>query len=133
MGGRRPLKGGAVRLLGNHAGAQGFTFRRAFDALSEELGPFSKLQALEASRVAVAWANFQAASRALAAARHARMHGKGRRPSGQAIEKLARRQGLANGDYSQALAALRELVGTRRTPAPIADLVARQQQQRNNG
>jgi hypothetical protein len=114
-------------------GSKGFTFRRCYDALAEELGLFTRLQALEASRVAVAWVNFEAASRALAAARHARMNGRGRRPNVQAIERLARRQGLADQSYAQALAALRELVGTRRAPAPIADLVARQQQQRGNG
>ena len=110
MAGRRPLKGGAVRLLGNHAGVEGASFRRAYDALAEELGPFSKLQAFEASRVALAWCNLEAASRALATARRARMHGRGRRPNAQAVERLARRQGLANGDYGQALAALREMV-----------------------
>jgi hypothetical protein len=109
MAGRRPLKGGAVRLLGHHGGVEGVNFRRAFDALAEALGPFTRLQAYEASRVAGAWANFEAASRALATARRARMHGKGRRPNAQAVEKLARRQGLADGSYSQALAALRAL------------------------
>jgi hypothetical protein len=111
MAGRRPLKGGAVRLLGNHAGVEGASFRRAYDALVEELGPFSKLQAFEASRVAFAWCNLEAASRALATARRARTHGRGRRPNVQAIERLARRQGLANADYAQALTALRALAG----------------------
>jgi hypothetical protein len=130
MPGRKPLKGGARRLLNTHSGKQGFTFRRCYDALAEQLGPFTRLQALEASRVAVAWVNFEAASRALALARHARTNGRGRRPNAQAIERLARRQGLADTSYAAALAALRDLVGTPRPPAPIADLVARQQRGR---
>jgi hypothetical protein len=52
----------------------------------------------------------EAASEALEAARQSRESGKGRRPSVHQIERLARRQGLANGDYSQALGQLRQLV-----------------------
>jgi hypothetical protein len=62
-------------------------------------------------------------------AQRARRIGTGRRPSVQAIEKLARRQGLADTSYAAALAALRELVSAHRKPASIADLVARQPQQ----
>jgi hypothetical protein len=67
------------------------------------------LTRLEAGRVAVAWVNFAAATRALTAARREREQGKGRRPSAQTIERLSRRQGLADASYSQALGKLREL------------------------
>lgn len=56
MGGRRRLKAGAPRLLGRHDGTAGRAFRRAYDALAVELGPFtSPLLRLEAGRVAAAW------------------------------------------------------------------------------
>lgn len=131
MGGRGRLGaniGGMPRLLGNHRGPRGRAYRRTFEALAAEYGPFSALGRLEAGRVAVAWVNLVAASESLEAARRAREEGRGRRPSPRAIERLARRQGLADQSYAQALAALRELVAARREPASIADLVTRQQQ-----
>jgi hypothetical protein len=110
MGGRRRLRAGAPRLLGRHDGARGRAYRRAFNALAAEFDLGSALARLEAGRVAVAWCNLEAATEALEAARQSRESGKGRRPSPREIERLARRQGLANADYSQALVQLRELV-----------------------
>jgi hypothetical protein len=130
MGGRRRLSAGAPRLLGSHSGARGRAYRRAFNALVAEFDLASALARLEAGRVAVAWVNLEASSESLEAARRAREEGRGRRPSPRTIERLARRQGLADQSYAQALAALRELVGAQRPPAPIADLVARQQRGR---
>jgi hypothetical protein len=95
-----------------------------------ELGPFSPLQRLEAGRVAVLWVQLRAALEAWHTAQQARESGRGRRPNAAAVEKLARRAGLSDQSYAQALAALRELVGTQRKPASIADLVARQQPHR---
>jgi hypothetical protein len=126
MGGRRPLKGGAPRVLGKHAGLEGRAYRRAYSALEAEYGPFSALGRLEAGRVAALHVQLQAATAALMQAQRARRLGKGRRPNAQAVEKLARRQGLADTSYAAALTALREMVGTHRTPASIADLVTRQ-------
>jgi hypothetical protein len=124
MGGRRPLKAGAVRLLGKHDGASGRAFRRAYDALVTEYGPFTPLGCLEASRVAVAWVNLEAATRALEAARAARERGKGRRPSTRDVERAARRQGLADQSYSQGLDKLRALAGPRQ-PSSLGDALAR--------
>lgn len=126
MGGRRSLKAGAPRLLGLHDGRDGRAFRRAYAALEVALGPFPPgLLRLEAGRVAVAWANLEAATRALAAARRARERGKGRRPSVRELERLARRQGLADQTYSQALDKLRELaIGQTRQPRSGAELLA---------
>lgn len=112
MGGRRRLKGDAPRLLGRHDGPAGRAYRRAYDALAQEFGPFpSPLLRFEAGRVAVAMLNLEYASTALAAARRLRERGKGRRPSPREIERLSRRQGLADASYSAALARLRELAG----------------------
>ena len=110
MGGRRALKGGAPRLLGRQDGLEGRVYRRAYDALEAEYGPFSALARLEAGRVALLWVQLQAASHALMQAQRARRTGKGRRPSVQQVERFARRQGLADGSYVQGLAKLRELV-----------------------
>ena len=60
--------------------------------------------------MALLWVQLQAASHALIQAQRARRTGKGRRPSVQQVERLARRQGLADGSYAQGLAKLRELV-----------------------
>jgi hypothetical protein len=105
----RPLKGGAPRLLGNHGGQEGKAYRRHFDALEAEIGPFTPLQRFEAGRVAAAAVELIAATRTLNAARRDRRLGKGRRPNLQAIERLARRAGLADGSYAAALERLREM------------------------
>ena len=123
--GKEPLKGGAERLLGSHAGRPGKVFRRAYDAVEAEYGPFTALGRLEASRVAAAWVNFDAATRALEAARTTRTTGTGRRPSPRDIERLARRQGLADSSYSQALDKLRELVA-RRKPLTLAEQLSQE-------
>ncbi len=121
MGGRRRLRAGAPRLLGRHAGRDGRAYARFYAALEADLGPFaSELVRFEAGRVAVAMLNLEATTRALAAARRARESGKGRRPSTRDVERLARRQGLADQSYAQALDKLRALVA--RTPtAPDLD------------
>jgi hypothetical protein len=128
MAGRKPLKGGAPRVLGKHDGLEGRAYRRAYEAIETEYGPFSALGRLEAGRVAALHVQLQAATGALMQAQRARRLGKGRRPNVQEIEKLARRQGLADTSYAAALGALRELVSAHRKPASIADLVARQPQ-----
>lgn len=128
MAHRSPLLGGAPRLLGSHAGAEGKAYRKCFDALAGDLGPFTPLQTLEAGRVAAAWVALVAATRALNAAQRARRLGKGRRPSVTAVEKLARRQGLADGSYGTALDKLQALCRTtkaRRLPT-AADLIVQQ-------
>lgn len=127
MPSRRPLKGGAPRLLGKHDGMPGRAYRRFYDALEAELGPFPNgLLRFEAGRVAVCMTNLEASTRALAAARRAREQGRGRRPNAQQIERLARRQGLADLTYSQAINHLRELTARngKAVPSPTALLAA---------
>lgn len=120
-GGRRPLKGGAPRMLGKHHGAQGRAYRRAWDALALELGPFDRpLLRLEAGRVAAAWVNVEIATATLAEARRRRDAGRGRRPSAQAVERMARRQGLADGSYIAALDKLRDMTARNGHPKDLA-------------
>jgi hypothetical protein len=125
MGGRRRLKGGAERLLGDHSGLSGRAFRRVYDALAEEYDLSGRLAQLEASRVALAWVNLEAASMALEAVRRARETGRGRRPSTRDLERASRRQGLADTSYAQALDRLRALAGPRK-PLDLAQALAAQ-------
>jgi hypothetical protein len=110
MGGRAPLKDNAPRFLGTHEGKPGRAYRRAYDTLAAEFGPFDRpLLRFEAGRVAIAMLNVEAATRALATARREREQGRGRRPSARDLERLSRRQALQDQSYSQALDRLREL------------------------
>jgi hypothetical protein len=131
--GLHTLKARAPRLLGKHGGRDGRAYRRAYDALLLEYGPFDRpLLRLEAGRVSVAWMNVEIATRALVTARRARERGRGRRPSVQAVERLAKRQGLADASYSQALDKLRELVQANgRGPRPLAELVEHEQHEQH--
>jgi hypothetical protein len=123
MGGKRRLKAGAQRLLGDHSRLSGKVFRRCYDALGEEFDLSSRLLQLEASRVALAWVNLDAASQALETIRRARETGKGQRPTTRDVERAARRQGLADTSYSQALSQLRSLAGPRK-PLDLAEALA---------
>jgi hypothetical protein len=59
MGGKRRLRAGAPRLLGNHNGARGKAFRKMYNALAREFPLDTPLLKLEAGRAAVAWANLE--------------------------------------------------------------------------
>ncbi len=126
MSGKRRLKAHAPRLLGRHDGTAGRAFRRAYDALEADLGPFaSDLVRFEAGRTAVAMVNLETATHALAAARRERERGKGRRPGSRDVERLARRQGLADQSYGAAVARLETLAGERK-PLDLAAELRRQ-------
>ena len=117
MAGRRRLVGGAVRVLGDHSGIEGWIFRRAYDALVERFGAFeTKLLRLEASRVAVLWLNLELATRDLSAARRRRAKERGRRPGSRDVERLSRRQGLADSSYQLGLGRLEEMTKARKQP-----------------
>jgi hypothetical protein len=124
MSGRRPLKGGAPRLLTRHDGVEGAAFRRAYADLAEEFDLSSSFLRFEAGRVAALRCQLEFATRALVAAQRARRVGRGRRPNADKIERLSRRQGLADGSYSQGLARLEQLAPRARRPASIAAAVA---------
>jgi len=96
-------------MLVHHHGFAGKAFSRCYVALLEEYPQIqtSKLARLETSRVALAWVNLQLSTHALDEARWKRAHGRGQRPSTRDLERCARRQGLADGSYSQALDSLR--------------------------
>jgi len=110
--GKDPLKGGVQRLLCDHSGRSGWAFRRALRCARGGVRPL-QLARLEAGRVALAWVNLDAASRALEDARRARANGRGRRPGSRDVGRAARRQGLADQSYAQALAGLRALTRPR--------------------
>lgn len=107
-------------MLGRHDGAEGARFRRAWRALVAEYGQPARgsLLALEMGRVAVAYSNLLAASEALATVRRARATGRGRRPSERSVERCARRQGLADASYSQAIDKLGLMVAAVRAAHP---------------
>jgi hypothetical protein len=131
MAGRRRLVGGAVRVLGDHSGIEGWIFRRAYDALVERFGSFdTKLLRLEASRTAAMWVNLELATKDLSAARRRRAKERGRRPGSRDIEKLARRQGLSDSSYQLALNRLEEMVGRAKKPDLALRVLRAQEQQR---
>ncbi|MBI4628066.1 MAG: hypothetical protein HY729_05105 [Candidatus Rokubacteria bacterium] len=110
MPSRRPLLDGSPRLLPNNNSVEGRSYRQAYRVLVADLGPLdTPLLRLEAGRVAVAFVNYEAATRALMEARQLRRQGRGRRPSPRDVERLSRRQGLADQTYTSALDRLREL------------------------
>ena len=114
MGGRRGLRAGAPRLLGKHDGTRGRAYRRCYAALAEQFDLSSRLAKLEAGRVAVAWVSFEDATKTLEAARRG-LEGKRReRGAARSLERLARRQGLADASYSQALDKLRAMTAPSR-------------------
>lgn len=98
--------------------------RRFYAALAEAFPLTTPLVRHEAARVALLRVLAQNATRALLDAQRARAKGKGRRPNPRAIERLARRQGLADASYSQALDKLRELAGRRPQPT-LAEVLGR--------
>ena len=117
MGGKRRLVGDAVRLLSSHRSAEGAAFRRCYAALVERFGSFeTQLLKLEASRVAVAWANVEDATKALSEARRRRAKERGRRPGSRDLERLSRRQGLADNSFQLAIGRLETMVGSVQKP-----------------
>jgi hypothetical protein len=117
MGGRGRLSAGMPRLLGNHHGAVGLWYRRAWCALVAEYGEpvHGSLAWLEAGRVAAAFTRWRAAQAAWADAQRARSTGKGRRPSPTLLSRLQKRAGIEEESYTRALDRLRGLLDSRET------------------
>jgi len=109
--GRHGLRGGAPRLLGVHDGVHGRWYRECWAALSAEYGQFAGLGRLEAGRVCLAWCQLRATTTALVDGQRARQKRAGKPPSVRQLERLAKRAGLADSTYSQALDKLRALMG----------------------
>jgi hypothetical protein len=117
VGGKHRLGAGLRRLYPDHRAVRGPS--EAFSALEVDLGPFSPLARREAWRCAALGVECEAAMMALAAARHDRRTGRGRKPNAREVERLARRAGLANLSYTQAVDRLRALAAQqRRAPTP---------------
>ncbi len=121
MGGRRRLRSGLRPWLPDHRTAAGVAFRRYVRAALEILG-LDALNGSERVRLAVeqyarAGVAFDQASRAWADLVAQRETGRGRRPSAQAVERAARRMGLADQTLKDAAARL-EALRAALTPAP---------------
>jgi hypothetical protein len=125
------LVGGAPRLLGSHGGLAGKAYRRAYDTLASEFPLTTPFLRYEAGRVAALRVEFESAMVALADARRKRKEGRGRRPNTKLIEQLARRAGLADNSYAQALGRLQEMVARHRNGHghDLASIVAQAHQQ----
>jgi hypothetical protein len=120
MGGRRRLRAERPRVHSREDGRTGLIGRSVWAALREEYDVRRGLALELARRVIAAAVNADHSTRVLEAARRARMTGTGRRPSPRDIERLARRQGLDEAAYGQALAQLRELAGQRPRPTVVS-------------
>jgi hypothetical protein len=128
MSRRTPLQDGSPRILDNHNSVEGRIYRQGYRLLAQDLGPFeTPLLRAEAGRVAVHFVNLQVATRAIMAARRERRVGRGRRPSARDLERLSRRQALADASYGQALEKLRALVQATRPKMDLASRLARAQ------
>ena len=111
MAGKRALKGGVPRVFGNHLSHDGRSYSRAYQDLEIAFGPFTSNHVkFEASRVAVLRLQWEHWTKELATAQGKRRNGRGRRPSPREVERLARRQGLADGSYAAALQRFEGLV-----------------------
>lgn len=110
MGGRRRLVGGFRAWLPDHRRHDGRTFRRFLDSAQEIVGsPTSERLRVEVERYAVAGVAYEQAAREWAAVVDRRERGRGRRPAARAVERAARRLGLADQTLKDATARLEEV------------------------
>jgi hypothetical protein len=128
MGNRAPRYRGLPFRSEDGRSAEEVLQRKLFVLIEDAIGgPLQGLVRREAWRVSGLGVDEQAASRALAVARHRREHGKGRRPSARLLERLARRAALANSTYTSNLERLRGLAqalgrnGHRTAPEVLLD------------
>jgi hypothetical protein len=125
MAGRRRLSAGMVRSFDRHDGHEGRVYRREWHAHAPDCDLTHAPTRLQLAEVCAAAVDKDASTRALTAARQLRRRKAGRRPSEQAIARLAKRRGLDAVAYAAALDRLRALVAAqRRTPTSAAELLA---------
>jgi hypothetical protein len=123
-GGYRRLRALPARVFLDHRTADAVAHRRFYAVLDEEMPLTTPLLRHEASRVAMLAVIRTNSARALLAAQAQARHSPGH-PSRREIERLARRAGLDDGSYSQALDKLRALAGPRK-PLDFAQALAAQ-------
>jgi hypothetical protein len=120
------LRDGVPRILGNHHGRLGRSYRKAYLALAERFGPLpDQVAKMECSRAAAAWVEYEASLQALTAARIKLNGAKGRYAkswSPQAVQRLSKRVGLNDSTYSAAVRRLEELTARTREHAGPRDL-----------
>jgi len=123
----RPLRGGIPRLLPNHCTPTAVIYRRHFQALAGQFGPFTGNPFLTdyAGRVALAFVTARESGMDLARARTARERGTGRRPSVAALRQLGKRAGIDQAAYDTMLATLRGLVVQNGHGADLATRLSR--------
>jgi hypothetical protein len=100
--------------------------RRYLRSLVRRYGPFGDEDAWELARLTTeAWWTAKDASTNALLEEAKRKHGRGRRPTLQAIDRRQKRQGLGSGTWMQMLAHLEERAAPkRRRPAEVAELLA---------
>jgi hypothetical protein len=114
MSPRGRLRGGMPRVYRDHRTGIGAAYRRVYEAISREHGPFEPggLRALQASQAASLWLSFVAATETLTEARERRASDRGRRPSPRLIDRLEHRQQVASRAFAEALDALKGKTST---------------------
>lgn len=122
----RSLRHGLPRMFRSHKGHKGHWFREHYRALETRLGAFDPVCRDYAGGVAALWCEYRSDTFALEQAETARLEGKGRRPSNQAIARLKKRAALSWGSYDAALRRLEDLMA-KRPRASFADVVRRPQ------
>ena len=115
------------RRFSTHLGQLGARYRIHYEALQEQLGPFTTVLQREAAADAAQCHVIKLqAVEAWQTATEARTSGRGRRPSLSQIIKLQKRVALESSSYTLAFNRLTELMGPSRTPPSARDaLVAK--------
>src|SRR5262249_48340091 len=114
--------------LDNHHTPEGRLYRRIYDALKREHGPFdSETVRFQAGRVSAFEVNLTASAQALDAAQRQRAKARGRPPSERRIERLSGRVGLDDAGDQPALECLREMTAASRKPLTLAEALSRRQ------
>ncbi len=123
MSGRGRLHGGLLRVFPDHRGVLGRAYRAEYETLRASLVlDGDLLLQREAARVALLAVRAHESARQWAEVTEKRRHGRGRRPSPQAVERAARRAALDDQTATVALDRLRELAKGNAPGAP--DLAA---------
>jgi hypothetical protein len=104
--------------------AKAVAFRRDYRMLDKQLGPFDEAMLPHAAGVVIFQHAFQDATREVQRMQEARAHGRGRRPTAAAIERLKRRQGLSWQSFDQARRRLEELAASNPKRGSLADLLS---------
>jgi hypothetical protein len=87
---------------------------RFYRGLEARFGPFDQVARQHARLTTEAWWSASQASEAALVESAKRRHGRGRRPTGQAVDRAMRRAGLNVGTFDQMVRRLEELTSSKR-------------------